>query len=168
MEKVNLGIEPRTAGLKVRTKLGWNGQKVNKSFQKFPKNIKNCAKSGHTASYRSHSIWMRFLWEKHFCKTLKSLNGRQSYPFNVKVFRGAAIAQWICLHLPSCRPVFKSQTLHLCFYHLSPTILPPWVWVPSTPSMLLSYMVFVLYLSCEKNENKQKKRPGLAHFNQKQ
>ena len=38
----------------------------------------------------------------------------------------------------------------------APTILPPWVTVPSTPSMLLSYIVkFVLYLSCEKNETKQ-------------
>ena len=39
----------------------------------------------------------------------------------------------------------------------APTILPPQVWVPSTPSMLLSFIVkFVLYLPCEKNENKQK------------
>ena len=46
----------------------------------------------------------------------------------------------------------------------APTILPPSVWVPSTPSMLLSFMVkFVLYLSCEKNEI-NKKRPGLARL----
>ena len=38
----------------------------------------------------------------------------------------------------------------------APTILPPWVWAPSTPSTLLSFIVFVLYLSCEKNENKEK------------
>ena len=38
----------------------------------------------------------------------------------------------------------------------APTILPPRVQIPSTPSMLLSFIVFVLYLSCEKNENKQK------------
>ena len=31
---------------------------------------------------------------------------------------GAAIAQWICLRLPSSRPGFDSQALHLCFYHL--------------------------------------------------
>ena len=38
-----------------------------------------------------------------------------------------------------------------------PTMLPPQARVPSTPSMLLSFKVkFVLYLSCEKNENKQK------------
>ena len=36
-----------------------------------------------------------------------------------------------------------------------PTILPLRVRVPSTPSTLLSFIVFVLYLSCEKNENKQ-------------
>ena len=46
----------------------------------------------------------------------------------------------------------------------APTILPPRVWVPSTPSMLLSFIVkFVRYLSCEKNEI-NKNRPGLADF----
>ena len=29
---------------------------------------------------------------------------------------GAAIAQWIRLHLPSCRPGFESQAHHLCFF----------------------------------------------------
>ena len=38
----------------------------------------------------------------------------------------------------------------------APTILPPWARVPRTPYMLFSFLVFVLYLSCEKNENKQK------------
>ena len=41
----------------------------------------------------------------------------------------------------------------------APSILPPWVQVPSTPSMLFSiYIVQIVYLSfeleCEKNENK--------------
>ena len=31
-------------------------------------------------------------------------------------FRGAAIAQWIRLRLPSCRPGFESQAHHLCFF----------------------------------------------------
>ena len=45
-----------------------------------------------------------------------------------------------------------------------PTILPPQVRVPSTPSTLLSFIVkLVPYLSREKNEI-NKKRPGLAHF----
>ena len=44
-----------------------------------------------------------------------------------------------------------------------PTILPLRVQVPSTPSTLLSFIVFVLYFSEEKNENKPK-RSGLAHF----
>ena len=41
----------------------------------------------------------------------------------------------------------------------APSILPPWVWLSSTPPTLLSFIVkFVLYFSlhCEKNENKQK------------
>ena len=29
---------------------------------------------------------------------------------------GAAIAQWICLHLPMCGPRMESQTRHLHFY----------------------------------------------------
>ena len=52
------------------------------------------------------------------------------------------LAQWIFLCLPSCRPGFEFQAHHLCF---------------------LSLIVFVLYLSCDKNEYKQKS-PGLAHF----
>ena len=44
-----------------------------------------------------------------------------------------------------------------------PTILPPQVRVLSTPSTLFSFIVFVLYLSCEKNENKQKEA-RLAHY----
>ena len=38
----------------------------------------------------------------------------------------------------------------------APTILPPWVRVPSIPSTLFSFIIFVLYLSFEKNGNKQK------------
>ena len=29
---------------------------------------------------------------------------------------GAAVAQWIRMRLPSCRPGFESQAQHLCFY----------------------------------------------------
>ena len=45
---------------------------------------------------------------------------------------GAAIAQWNHLRPPSCRP-------------------------GSSPKHAFSFIVFVLYLSCEKNENKQKR-----------
>ena len=31
---------------------------------------------------------------------------------------GTTIAQWIHLRLPTCRPQFKYQAHHLCFYHL--------------------------------------------------
>ena len=45
----------------------------------------------------------------------------------------------------------------------TPTIQPPRVRVPSTPSTLLSFIVFVPYLSCEKNEN-QAKEAGFGPF----
>ena len=48
---------------------------------------------------------------------------------NREIIWDVAIAQWIRLQLPFCRPVFESQAHHLRFK-------------------------FGLYLSCEKNENK--------------
>ena len=45
---------------------------------------------------------------------------------------------------------------HSSVEYSAPTIQPPRVRVPSTPSTLSSFVVFLLYLSCEKNENKQK------------
>ena len=39
-----------------------------------------------------------------------SAQATSNYPW------GAAIAQWICLCLPSCRPGFESQVRHLCFF----------------------------------------------------
>ena len=62
----------------------------------------------------------------------------QKLPKNVEDW-GAAIAQWIRLRLPSCRPGFESQAHHPRFYHNSQ---------------------YVPYLSCERN----KKRPDLVHF----
>ena len=65
-----------------------------------------------------------------------------------------------------------TSSSRLSFRHSSvdsyvPTILPAQVQVPSTPSTLLSFIVkFALYLSCESNENKQK-RLSLAHFKKK-
>ena len=53
---------------------------------------------------------------------------------------GAAIAQWIRLRPPSCRPVFESHAHHQCFYQL----------------------IFDL---CHVEKTKiNKKSPGLAHF----
>ena len=43
----------------------------------------------------------------------------------------------------------------------APSILPPWVRVPSTPSTLLS--IYIWIASCGKDK-KNKMRPGLAHF----
>ena len=53
----------------------------------------------------------------------------------------AAIAPWFRLRLPSCSPGFGSQAHHLHFFQ---------------------FVLLKLYQ--ENNENKQKKRPGLAHF----
>ena len=55
-------------------------------------------------------------------------------------------------------------TLYFCRSSVdssAPSILPPRVWVSSTRSLLFSFIVkFLLYLSCEKNENKH----GIAHL----
>ena len=58
-------------------------------------------------------------------------------------YRGAAIAQWIHLRLPSCCPWFESQAHHLCFYQI----------------------IFEL-LHVEKTKI-NKKRPGSTHFLEK-
>ena len=53
--------------------------------------------------------------------------------------------------------IIKLGCCHSSVDSSMPTTLPPQVRVPSTPSTLLSFTVnFALYLSCEKNENKQK------------
>ena len=65
------------------------------------------------------------------------------------------------------RPFIKLIISLLSVHHSSvvlfaPSVLPPRVWVPSTPSTLLS--IYIWIFSCEKDKNKQKKRPGLAHL----
>ena len=55
-------------------------------------------------------------------------------------FGGAAVAQWIHLHIPSCRPGFESQAHHLCLYQ------------------------YYLELWNFEKTKIDKKRPGLAHF----
>ena len=41
---------------------------------------------------------------------------REGQLTKIGFFRGAAIAQWIRLYLPSCHPGFESQAHHLRFY----------------------------------------------------
>ena len=53
--------------------------------------------------------------------------------------RGAAIAPWVCLLLPSCRPGFESQAHQLCFHQ------------------------FIKLCNVGKSKINQK-RPGFAHF----
>ena len=55
----------------------------------------------------------------------------------------------------SCLKDTKLGCRHSSVDSSVPTILLPWVQIPNKPSMLLFFIVkFVLYLSCEKNENK--------------
>ena len=56
--------------------------------------------------------------------------------------KGAAIAQWICLRLPSCHPRFESQAHHLSFHQ------------------------FVELFNLEKDKNKQKEA-GIGPYLQK-
>ena len=87
------------------------------------------------------SVWTRLeyesficLWNhKANCRSLKLRLACKNWCAGV-----AAIAQWICLHLPSCRPEFESQAHHLCFY----------LW----------------YICHVKRTKINKKRPGLAHL----
>ena len=51
---------------------------------------------------------------------------------------------------------YKSGSRHSSVDLSAPTILLPRVRIPSTPTTLFSFIVFVLYLSFENNENKQK------------
>ena len=91
------------------------------------------------------SWWMKRRRRRRRRRHTRVDRKRKERLINVTILpKGAAIAQWIRLRLPSCWPRFESQVHHL--------------------PMLLSFIVkFVLYLSCEKNENKQK-RPGLDHL----
>ena len=54
------------------------------------------------------------------------------------LLKGASIAQWICLHIPSCRPGFDSQD-SICTFIIY--------------SQFCAIFVLVML---EKNENKQK------------
>ena len=57
--------------------------------------------------------------------------------------KGAAIAQWIHLCLPSCRPGFESQAHHQRLFHLK-------------------YLCYLCHV--KRTKIKTKKWPGLAHF----
>ena len=74
---------------------------------------------------------------------LKSFIGLELLCKRIETFKfefwGAAIAQWIRLRLPSCRPGFESQAHHLRFHE------------------------FIELCNVGKTKI-NKKRPGLAHF----
>ena len=72
----------------------------------------NCAiftlTSGHADSSFLHLLSCPDLCRVSGCFHLNVLQEITSW--------GAAVAQWIHLHLPSCRPRFESQAHYLCFY----------------------------------------------------
>ena len=53
----------------------------------------------------------------HHCRDA-SFDEKREKMIKSKILRGAAVAQWICLYLPSCLSGFESQAQHLCFHHL--------------------------------------------------
>ena len=89
------------------------------------------------------------------------------YPstLNCILIRASSMRWWSCNLCQSCNLTAKGYcNKKFGGATIAQWILPPLVRVPSTPSMLLSFIVkFVLYLSCEKAKI-NKKRPGLAHF----
>ena len=61
-----------------------------------------------------HQKYSKF-W--YFLHDLKEIRAKISRSKNI-ASRGAALAQWIRLRLPHCRPGFKSQAHHLPFYQI--------------------------------------------------
>ena len=60
--------------------------------------------------------------------------------------------------------LFPPTNILLCHSSVDssvPSILPPWVWVPSSPSMILTIYIDLCHVDKTKIN---KKRPGLAHF----
>ena len=67
-------------------------------------------------------IFVLFTWQSSTNLTIKDFSSKifnQLEFFKPVQFRGTILAQWIRLHLPSCRPRFKPQTHHLCFIKTS-------------------------------------------------
>ena len=54
----------------------------------------------------------------HLCLSIFLAYAALNLTFSLLLGGGAAIAQWISLRLPSCRPGFESQSHHLCFYQI--------------------------------------------------
>ena len=108
----------------------------------------------------------------------KSFTGNFLYKFPYNGFEGRGFSSQYWLKL-STLPFWTKGTIELfknCSSFLfeknknwrhssvdssTPSILPPWVWVPSTPSTLLS--IYIWFESCRKDENKQKEA-GIGPF----
>ena len=93
--------------------------------------------------YRSQIIFTRQLWvillQKILCK-----RDTQIWRLNNALSRGAAIAQWIRLHLPSCCPGFDYQAQHLHFLNLSLTWFDKWLVFCSTSASMAAKSAKIL------------------------
>ena len=63
----------------------------------------------------AHVLALKLLFGVDMCVTFLS-NTRSKNSIKFDFVGGAAIAQWIRLRQPSCRPRFESQAHHLCFF----------------------------------------------------
>ena len=73
--------------------------------------------------------------EKHLPRFSSSWSNLKTTHIKLELDKEAAIVEWICVCLPSCRTGFESRAQKYAFFNL--------------------------YLNCD--EKKMKKRPGMAH-----
>ena len=96
-------------------------------------------RGGRIAEWYHTWLWTHGLW---VCTSV-----RAKTEHNIFTLWGAAIAQWICLCLTSCRSGFESQAHHLRFFHF------------------ILFKLYICHLNCNVKRTKiNKKRPGLSHF----
>ena len=83
------------------------------------------------------------------------LERRREWVWNIRVNTPVVVVLTVGMYVAVS---FKLGCRHSSVDSSTPSILPPRVRVPSTPSMLLS--INILFVSCRKDETKQKE----AHF----
>ena len=80
-----------------------------------PKNLSNFLSIKYL--YFSRTLAQNIYSSLEKIKALFSQNISKTFSqITFRINRGAAVAQWIRLRLPSCRPGFDSQAHHLCFF----------------------------------------------------
>ena len=76
-----------------------------------------CAKLSHSLIASTSIPWRNLYWmDGIWTYDALTRNATQKRDHERACWWGATIAQWIRLHLLSCRPRFESQAHHLCFH----------------------------------------------------